>query len=351
MPFKTESLFDITNLAQTPSGESGSSKTCLFTIIIVAKGKNRIHHFQNLVSTISKKHQSKIIFIGIDPDRKELLHQERYILQTPNKNSGTISSDFFLITASPDQLHNIPFLVLPELVPDLPSYILSGHLPDEVSPLLTELELYASRVVFDTEKVPSIQQYAEQILTLPRPTKYADLHWARIKPWREALYRIFSTPDSFELLSLIQKISIKFSRQEYLQAVLLQAWFASRLEWTLTGLSRSDGGTTIHYTSRDRAIDVSLTPTNETKGEQGSIISIEMIGEKEVTYQLLYERDDAHITVHSSTQDRCEMPYTLFVGNFQKGRTITNEVFFQPQSNQYTMALQALSLSQWNCTG
>jgi len=321
----------------------------LFTLIVAAKDAARVHHCQQLVNLIVNKFPCKVLFIGIDSASKETLRQQRYM----TKPLSAPPCDLAAVTVSLDQLDKLSFLIIPEIIADLPAFLLVGGLPSDVTAVLEQLERYVSRVVFDTPRLLDVGRFADHILSLPGRAKYIDLHWARTKPWREAFCRVFNTKEALALLSSASRIEVRYNHRPIFnqipdsQAILLQAWLGSRLGWKLDGVEEAGDHTTIRYTYQQRPITIVLTQTDNPIAEDGTVVSVEIKGENDAHFLLSYEKDDTHIIVHASSEDRCEIPYCLFVGSFQRGRALPSEVFLLPPSEQYLSSLEALSSDHW----
>jgi hypothetical protein len=145
----------------------------------------------------------------------------------------------------------------------------------------------------------------------------------------------------------VSKPDVSFERVSDAQSLLVQAWLSSRLAWELISIDEQKDHLHLKFFKDKNPISLVLSPTDNMIMEDGSITSIEISGENEVHYLLSYEMDDRHIAVHASSHDRCEMPYTLFVGSFQKGRALANEIFQQALSEQYLPCLEALASKAW----
>ena len=342
-------LFDEELFTPSSQAPEGPAAPKLFTLIVVAKDAARVRHCQQLVNLIVTKFPCKVLFIGIDSGSKGTLRQQRYI----TKSLGAIPCDLDAVTASVDQIDKLSFLIVPKIIADLPAFLLVGGLPSDVTEVLERLERYVSRVVFDTPRLLDVGRFADHILSLPERAKYVDLHWARTKPWREALCRVFNTREAVSLLSSANRIELRYRHRPILdqipdsQAILLQAWLSSRLGWKLDGVEEAADHTTIRYTYQQRPVTVVLTQTDSPIAEDGTVVSIEIKGDNDAHFLLSYEKDDTHIVVHSSSQDRCEIPYCLFVGSFQRGRALPSEVFLLPSSEHYLSSLESLSSDHW----
>ena len=348
MQLLDDDLFGTAVISSTPEG-SNVLKASFFTLIVVAKGIENAQRCQKFVSVISKKFPCKIIFIAIDSDARESFLKQNLSVRTVGNKSSAISCDVLVIEASQDQAPKIPFLVIPEILADLPAFLLVGHDPSIVKDLIDKLESHVDRIVFDIPRLKNIGLFAEQILSLPKKHKYIDLSWARIKPWRESLSRTFNSKEALDLLKSCNRLEIRYSHlptpNHYpdTQALLLQVWLGSRLGWQLTSIDENADHYTLHYTHGTREVIIILSPTDSSIIEDGNIVSVEVIGDNEVHFLLAHERDDRHIVIHSSFQDRCEMPYSLFVGSFQKGRSLPSEIFLQAASEHYLPSLESLS--------
>jgi len=348
-----DELFGTMTLSPPAPEGRNTLRASLFTLIVVAKDTERVRHCQRLVNLIANKFPCKVVFIGIDSGAKELFLQQRYTTKVTGNGPNPVSCDLVAVTVSPDQLHRIHFLVIPEIIADLPAFLLAGDLPTEVAPVLDQLECYVSRIVFDAPRLSNIGLFADHILSLANRTKYVDLNWARTKPWREALCRIFNTKESSATLAMANRIEIRYNHrpiQNHVpdsQAILLQAWLGSRLGWELDDVEQTPDHITIRYMHQQRETTVVITATDSPIAEDGTVVSMEIKGDNEAHFLLGYEKDDSHIVVHASSQDRCEIPYCLFVGSFQRGRALPSEVFLLPPSEHYLTTLESLASRHW----
>jgi len=337
-----------------PGGIEGINtlKASLFTLIIVVKDIERTMHCQRLVHLIAKKLPCKVIFVSIDSEAQESFLRQNFSTRVV-KNGHPVCCDLLTIHTSLDQLHKVSFLITPQTIPDLPVFLLVGHAPSEVQLLVDDLQPYVGRIVFDAAEIPNIGAFAKSVVELPHKEKYVDLNWARTKPWRETFARVFDNKESLDGISHFCSVEIRFSQSPTCsnlfdtQALFFQAWLASRLKWQIASIERSEESCKIQYTFNQRSISVMLIPTDSEIMDEGGITGIEIRGENDLHYLMSYEQDDRHIGVHASSKDRCEMPYTLFVGSFQRGRALPSEIFQQASSEHYLPMIELLSSPLW----
>jgi hypothetical protein len=88
---------------------------------------------------------------------------------------------------------------------------------------------------------------------------------------------------------------------------------------------------------------VSLIPKDTGILQPGAIFSFEAMTEGDYHFLLSHENDNKLVKVHASNPERCEIPYTIFISNYQNGPALVGEVFYQPQSEHYVEMLQILS--------
>jgi glucose-6-phosphate dehydrogenase assembly protein OpcA len=339
----------------SPEGSEGINtlKTSLFTLIIAVKDIDRTMHCQRLVHLIAEKLPCKVIFVSIDSNAQESFLRQN--LSTRRVTNGhSICCDVLTIQTSLDQLHKVSFLITPQTIPDLPVFLLVGHDPSEVQLLVDDLQTLVGRIVFDAARISNIGAFAERIIGFAYKQKYVDLNWARTKPWRETFARVFNNKERLESLARCSSVEIRFSQSPTCtnhpdtQALFFQSWLASRLKWQPSSIEESADSFKIQYTFDQRPISVIIIPTDSEVMDEGGITSIEIRGENDLHYLMSYEQDDRHIGVHASSKDRCEMPYTLFVGSFQRGRALPSEIFQQASSEHYLPMIELLSGPLWH---
>jgi glucose-6-phosphate dehydrogenase assembly protein OpcA len=327
-------------------------KASLFTLIVVVKDTERTRYLQQLVNLITKKFPCKVIFISVDTAAKESFLTKNAITRVVGSGSTAISCDLLAIEVSEDQLQKVSFLVIPELLADLPSFLLVGHELSEIKTIVDQLESSVNRIVFDVLHLQNIGQFANAVLSLHHRNKYVDLNFARTKPWRETIAHVFNSKEAISQLSACTRFEIRYSHRHPsaasnstpdTQPILLQAWLASRLGWQPIGIEENGDHALIRYTSGPKEVSVLITPTESNILDEGNIASIEIRGDNDLHYLLEYERDDRHIAIHASSQDRCEIPFSMFVGSFQRGRALPSEIFLQPPSDHYLPMLELLS--------
>lgn len=331
-------------------------KASLFNLIVVANSLARGLECQEFVRIVTEKFPCRVLFVQSDESTQADFFQTSHTIQSIGAGSNRVCFDQFTINSSINQLHRVPFLILPNIMPDLPVYILLGHDPTQDHVILPQIHKYANRVVFDCETIDNLQRFSERMLSLTNEGHgdLVDVNWARTKAWREVMARVFNDEQKIALLNDAKNIQISFvgralnpQPKNELQALYLQAWLAAQLGWTLESVQKQDGTLSIHYRSHQNPVQITILPKDTENVETGAVFSVELLTHNEGHYLISHERDRQLVTVHASSLERCEMPYTLFLHNTQKGTALVNELFYQPVSEHYSSMLHLLNNAAW----
>ncbi len=350
---KSDDVRQLTPIAQTNElsalDTSSILKACLFTLIVYSKDFEQYTRSQKIIRLISKKCPCKILFVHIDGSAKDLFQKEHIFFKNSSQTASNSMSELISFQISQDQLHKMPFSLLPEIAPDLPVYSFVADSPKEHEHIFTMLMPYLQKIVFDPIHINNYSHFSQEILSSTHFEKYIDINWLKIKPWREAIWRIFE--EKIDHIKYASNITIRYSKSPIssenvtlnTQAIYLQSWLSVSLDFTLSHIKKSEEGLHLFYKSGSSALEIDIIQYDCSFLEEGSVISIEINGINNTHYLIGHESDDRHIVVHSSSSDRCEMPFVLFVGSFQRGHIIIDELFRSlNSSSRYSLMLKEL---------
>ena len=259
---------------------TGQIKACLFNLIVYAQEEKRTAYLKDLETSILEKFPCRIIFIQFKPD------DPKFLEVTMNKDVGMnrkFYCDELLIRAGSEMIAKVPFAVIPNLVPDLPIYLLWGQDPTSEKEILPRLEKYASKIIFDSECSANLQTFAQEMLTFMKKhdSEVMDLNWASIAGWRDALATVFDNEELINIRKTANSIRITYNKQEteYIRthetkSIYLQSWLASRLNWKFhSGKMDGDSRVTRYQNTQSETL-ITLTPKKEEGLPAGAIISL-----------------------------------------------------------------------------
>lgn len=330
-------------------------KACLFNLVIFVTDDQKAAYLNNLAHDILERFPCRIIFIKGDmaPDKDQLnIHVANEIVTKSNKK---IPCDEMIIDVGSQKLSRVPFLVIPHLVPDLPIYLLWGQDPTSDNEILPFLEKYATRLIFDSQCTTDLQHFAKEMLILidTATATLMDFNWAHISGWRDILAKVFNDPESIKRLRHAQNIRIVYNRKKTefalnneTKAIYLQAWLAARLGWKFTSMQYENGSRFVTYMGPKQEVKIELMPDEETQLLPGAIIRFEIQAEGN-EYQIIRKQNLSKVTVHVTTEDRCELPFTLSLPDLTRRSVFMREVFYTAVNVHYKQMLQAIAPIKW----
>lgn len=345
-----------------PPEEVGKNlmKASLFNLIVISNNPDRAHRDEELVRIITEKYPCRVIFVRLDPSNNSDFVRSVNSFQAVGTGSGKVLCEVVTIEASSSQTHKIPFLILPNILPDLPVYILLGHDPSN-DPILQSIHRYATRTLFDVDTFDSFPSFAERILALLQKASCTadliDMNWARTRAWRDSIALAFNTEESLKQLARAKTIQLSYVASPdmqsdkthiEIQAIYVQAWIAAKLNWTLLSVEREAKNIRINYKYDHVSVSVSCVPKDTPILPPGSIFSFEVMTHDDYHFLIAHENDPKIVRVHASNPERCEMPYSIFLPNFQNGPALVSELFHQIPSDHYKAALKELTHTMWN---
>lgn len=331
-------------------------KACLFTLIIYAHDPKRIKYHQDLIDTILDKFPCRIIFIQGESKPTKYLHVD--VANVTSGKAGTmVVCDQITIKSSKSELHRVPYIVIPHIVPDLPVYLLWSQTPFKEKIIFPVLQPYASRIIFDSECSDNLHQFSEEMLHNLNVLKMdvMDINWALVSNWRDMLVQLFDTPARFSVLQKCKSLRITYnhintemSHHPAIRAIYIQGWLASRLQWKYHNAEKVDGitingMTIISYVSKDHPSIVALCPKADESLPPGAIISIELNSIDGQTIYISRKQSLSQVFIHISSLEQCELPYTLPLPDVHQGLTFIKEIFYHKLSNHYRDMLKLIS--------
>lgn len=344
---------ELSKFKETNGGKS-QIKACLFNLIAYAIDSTRANYIAELIHTIIEKFPCRIIFIKADAEAShDYLHTEVSIVSS-QQGKTVIACDQIAINVSKSQLHRVPFLILPHLVPDLPIYLLWGQNPIEENQILPKIQQYATRLIFDPECSENLQLFSKNLLEKIdsfHNLELMDINWALISNWREILAQIFNTPEKIYQLNASKSINIvyndhktEFLKHPEIRANYLQGWLATQFQWKFIKCSFANGKRIITYSNKDsQDITVTLCPKIHTDLPTGAIIEIEVATKDNHFCVISLMQKLSQVVVHASTLEKCELPFTLTLPNIHRGFSFMKEIFYYPMSNHYRQMLETIS--------
>lgn len=326
----------------------GSNKTraSLFNLVLFTQKNKRAGYMRTLAQKVIERFPSRIIFITVDKENQENTLKASASVMTGAKGDVDIVCDLIEFEATAISQERIPFLILPHLIPDLPVYLVWAEDPIQENPLSYQLEKLATRLIFDSESTDNLSQFAESLLHHKREAQcaIADLNWARTENWRELVALTFYSQERLHQLRDAKTITITYNGQESpffchtkIQAIYLQGWIASQLDWSL----KSSDGTGFHYVTTRvdliKEMNASLPP--------GAIISVDIVTKNGEHFSFCRNKAiPEQILMIFCDQEKCAIPSKYLFNKSHSGLSLVNEICHSGTSSHYLKLLNFLKV-------
>jgi glucose-6-phosphate dehydrogenase assembly protein OpcA len=361
MTDKTIQLTDIneelTRLWNTEQGQK-KIRASLFSLILYVQKTERASFYQGLVKSVVSKFPCRVILILSDEHSKEAYLRTSVSSETLGENSDEkIFCEIIQIEVAGKLIERVPFLILPQILPDLPVYLLWTQDPSTESAVLPHLEPFADRIIFDSESTSDLQRYCQSVLSLMHRfhCDIGDLNWSAISGWRTIFSKVFNDQEHFSALTQTKIIRIHYNRNPSrflkhteIEAAFFQAWIASRLNWKFQTIEINEGNIRLSYQRPLYEAVVLLVPQEIAKQPSGSILSIEIESMKDKSlFSFKRHPETRQVFTQYSKKDLCQLPYCNPLTGSTEGQEIIEEIFYPSGGKHYRDVLETLSHMPW----
>jgi glucose-6-phosphate dehydrogenase assembly protein OpcA len=215
-----------------PNQSSGVLRACAMTLVTVVEESEDTSDVWSVMAALMPEHPSRAIVIRFRPSAERAL-SSRVFSQCwmPFGQRRQICCEQIEITASDASLPDLPAVILPLAVADLPVILwcrgsrLFG-LED-----FPRLAMIANKVVLDSAAMGSAAEILARLDGLTRSGRIlADLAWTRLTRWRQMVAQIFENRGYLALLAGVQHVRIGFGGAPPAGAYYLGAWLMDCLE-------------------------------------------------------------------------------------------------------------------------
>ena len=326
-------------------------RASLFNLLFFMQKSPREDYVRKIASKLIEKFPARLFFICMDPALPEGGLTTSVSVMAAMQGDLAITCDLIEIHTGPKDKHRIPFLLLPHIIPDLPTFLIWPEDPSTESELRGELESFVSRIIFDSESAEDLLGFARSVLSLHTTFNgdLADLNWARLESWRALISSVFANEEALQNIQKISSLEITFNAQETpsfchtkIQSIYLQAWIASRLKWQKSSSAHADPFS-FTYQNAHGKIEVKLSPVKESSLPPGMILSLAMRTTEEDSYLFARKKEAPHqISFEHATPNLCSIPIRLQEAKGESGHSLITEICQKGTSEHYIQMLSCI---------
>src|ERR1035437_7589381 len=193
-------------------GDAGVLRACSMTLVVIAEADDDAAALGETIAALMPEHPARSILIRLSGERERALSQRVYQqCWKPFGQRQQICCEQIEITASDPALADLPSVILPLAVPDLPVILWCRSARLVRRPEFGEIARMATKVVIDsardTDALDAIVCMADGVRS---GGILADLAWTRLTRWRETLARVFENRDTLARLSEVDRVQVRF---------------------------------------------------------------------------------------------------------------------------------------------
>ncbi len=216
---------------QGKQGDAGVLRACSMTLVAVAEADDDTAALGETIAALMPEHPARSILIRLLGEGERALSQRVYQqCWKPFGQRQQICCEQIEITASDPALADLPSVILPLAVPDLPVILWCRSARMVRRPEFGAIAAMATKVVTDSaadaDALGAIRRMADAVRS---GGIFADLAWTRLTRWRETLARVFENRDTLARLSQVNRVQVRFGPGYQTAAWYLAAWAANAL--------------------------------------------------------------------------------------------------------------------------
>lgn len=338
---------------------SNRVRACLFNLVVYSSEPRRRAYLEEIVESLVSKFPCRIIFIQTDDNQGANKLHVQVSNEVVGKGANSISCDHIQIDASPSQMHRVPFIVLPHLVPDLPTHLLWGQNPTTEKVILPHLLPACTRLIFDSDCTDNLPKFSQEMLAMiqAKPElEFIDLNWIRTRGWRQVVRNVFESSTANQKLQFNKDIQICYNskkadcvRHLELQAIYLAAWIIRQMKWKWISQCHEDGVRRINCNNGSNDFAITLSPQVHEEFNPGAVVDVEVASTDNHFFFISPMENLPKAVVHISSLETCELPFSLPLPGLKKGSLSMTDVIFAQTSTHYRNMLALLKDQSNSC--
>lgn len=216
-------------------------RACTLTLVVLCDRNEDPTDLEPLISQIVESNPARVILIAQNESQAEAGLETRVSTYTlANELPRRLVGEEIAFYPRGAQYNLLPSAVLGLRVSGLPFVLYWRGQPDLDDPLFRALVGECDQILFDslhfTARAERVSNTIARLRREYADVSFGDINWQRIRPWREFVAQFFDDPANLKYLDTLTHVRIEFSvglGGNQSAAVLLMAWLASSLGWSV----------------------------------------------------------------------------------------------------------------------
>jgi glucose-6-phosphate dehydrogenase assembly protein OpcA len=223
-------LWTSSSKAEHPEDGDGVLRACSMTLMVLAEASEDVSSLGETLAALMPEHPARVILIRLSGAGERALTDRVYTqCWKPFGQRRQVCCEQIEITASDAALGDLPALVLPLAVADLPVILWCRATRLLGMPEFGQISSMATKLVLDSGAMPDARAALDTLAETARTCVIGDLAWTRLTRWREMLAQVFGNRQLLEQISAISRVHVDFGTSYETCASYMVAWVADSL--------------------------------------------------------------------------------------------------------------------------
>ncbi|HTX34538.1 MAG TPA: glucose-6-phosphate dehydrogenase assembly protein OpcA [Bryobacteraceae bacterium] len=209
----------------------GVLRACSMTLVVLAEESDDASALGETLAALMPEHPARTMVVRLQGGGERVLGDRVYAqCWMPFGQRRQICCEQVEITASDAALGDLPSVVLPLAVPDLPLIVWCRSARLLAMPDFHDIAAMAGKVVIDSAEMPDGLAALRKLAgAAERNVLLGDLAWTRLTRWREMLSQVFENRAYLDQLPGVQNVRVSFGAKLETSAWYMAAWLQNAL--------------------------------------------------------------------------------------------------------------------------
>ena len=220
------------SLGKQGDGEHGAGvlRACSMTLVVLNEESDDPSALGETLAALMPEHPARTMVVRLRGGGERVLADRVYAqCWMPFGQRRQICCEQVEITASDAALGDLPSVVLPLAVPDLPLIVWSRSPRLLPMPEFHGIAAMAHKVIIDSAEVADGRAVLRMLAAAGAHNQFGDLAWTRLTRWREMLSQVFENRTYLDRLPDARNIEVSFGAKLETTARYMAAWLENSL--------------------------------------------------------------------------------------------------------------------------
>ena len=313
------------SLADHSQGEEQAlMRACSLTLLVLVNEEDDVIALSETLAELMQSHPSRAILIRVAAGGDERLEADvKAHCWMPMGRRQQICSEQIEIQVSERTASDLPSVLLPLIVSDLPVVLWCRSERVARLPVFRQLSAFAARLIVDVREFRGSRDALSWLSDLSRSAPgVTDLSWARVTRWRETVAQVFENDACRQRLQELAAVELTYGGNVKAgipaSAYLMAGWLMNCLGWSLDSGSWSENdGETLVLRHGNREVRMRLHHA-ESPGQGSRLAAVDLKSSGEPPFEILLRRVEDYLDLELSTEG---------------GPAVSNRVWFPPSSD------------------